>query len=303
MVRDALGNLTGEVTTTFYQSDVVTNIVEIKADGSSLLLLHRSGQVFALGTNSNFYMGTGRGTDELYGLSESAPYPVAGGETGTTYLGSALTLATGTEHYMAMVRNADGSHGVVAWGRNSEGQLGNNSTDPGRYPTYVLMTATQRLTNVVDIYAGGNSSAALVAHTPSGTVNDTRGFATSLIYMWGANQNRQLGNGGIDNALLPGRVLRGTSHNDASLNDNYQGYFNRVTDLSISDNYTLAVQNTGMVFGWNSSTVNAQPDQVGRRDVNELVVVTAELYENNTYVKSFAVNTQLSNVGTAEVDT
>ena len=174
-LTDDLGNPTGVDTTTFYQSSYVTNIVEIKADGEGLLLLHASGQVFAMGRNTSGYLGTGRNRSELYGIDESAPYPVAGGDMGTTYLTNALTLAAGAQHSLAMVRHADGSHGLMAWGRNTEGQMGDNSNLARRYPVHVMNEDNSAwLTGVVAVYAGGNSSAALVAHTPSKQIEDDR---------------------------------------------------------------------------------------------------------------------------------
>ena len=273
-------------TTTFYQSSFVNNIVEIKADGSILLLLHRTGQVFAMGIGTNWTMGTGRGTTDQYGLDETAPYPVAGGETGDVYLTNVLTMAAGTNHNVAMVQVMQNrtvvDHQMVAWGYNDHGQLGNGDTFNRDYPVYVLSSKEPevRLGQVVSVYAGGNSSGALLANTaPSAAASKAYLTGnTNLLYLWGANNNYQLGDGTDTDRTLPVRVLKGATHNNASLasDSNYNGYFNRTVDLSLSNSYTMAVQDTGMVFGWNSNTLNHLPDQVGHRDTNALEFATGQ---------------------------
>ena len=230
----------------FYQSSYVTNIVEIEATADGLILLHRSGEVFALGSNAGWQLGTG------YGLDESAPYPVVAGATGDGYLKNVLTIAAGDQHAAAMLSSGvKGSydHKMVTWGVGTSGQLGNNGLLGSLEPVYVLdPTGLKELSGVVEIYAGGNSTGAIVM--PVGSTVGSHG--TDLLYLWGSNANGQLGSGDNTNALLPIRVARGTSHNDTSLNADYQDHFNRAIYVSLSNAYAMGVQDTGLVFGWSN---------------------------------------------------
>ena len=221
-------------------------------------------------------------------------------------------MAAGTNHNVAMVQVMQNrtvvDHQMVAWGYNDHGQLGNGDTFNRDYPVYVLSSKEPevRLGQVVSVYAGGNSSGALLANTaPSAAASKAYLTGnTNLLYLWGANNNYQLGDGTDTDRTLPVRVLKGATHNNASLasDSNYNGYFNRTVDLSLSNSYTMAVQDTGMVFGWNSNTLNHLPDQVGHRDTNALEFATAYLYEQGKTdpVKRYVMESQINTLPAGE---
>ncbi|MCO1602739.1 cell wall-binding repeat-containing protein [Desulfosporosinus nitroreducens] len=99
--------------------------------------------------------------------------PAFGADTPDQSRGASLsTVSAGIAHSLAI--SSDGT--VWAWGDNSEGQLGNNSSDLQNSPTPVQVSD---LTNVVAVAAGGAHSLAL---KKDGTV-----------WGWGTNELFQLG--------------------------------------------------------------------------------------------------------------
>lgn len=80
--------------------------------------------------------------------------------------------------------------GVVCWGLNSSGQLGDGETSNQLVPVYVKnLTGTEKLTGVVNMTAGSIHTCVL------SDMNE--------VYCWGANNSGQLGNGTTINSSLP----------------------------------------------------------------------------------------------------
>jgi alpha-tubulin suppressor-like RCC1 family protein len=106
-----------------------------------------------------------------------------------THLENVIAVSAGGEHSLALL----GSGEVVAWGRNTEGALGDGTTTTRAQPVYVCkvgaggpcqtaLDAGERLTGVIAISAGnGNSNIALLS-------NET-------VVTWGSNTGGQLGIG------------------------------------------------------------------------------------------------------------
>jgi alpha-tubulin suppressor-like RCC1 family protein len=101
-------------------------------------------------------------------------------------LSGAVAVAAGTYHSLALLANGT----VMAWGENSEGQLGiGNDTGPEichAYPCSTKPLLVPGLSNVVAIAAGANESLALLA---DGTV-----------MAWGDDENGQGGSGPSSNS-------------------------------------------------------------------------------------------------------
>lgn len=80
--------------------------------------------------------------------------------------------------------------GVVCWGLNSSGQLGNGKTANELIPVYVKnVTGDGKLSGVVNLTAGSIHTCALTSKNE--------------VYCWGANGSGQLGNGSTTNSSLP----------------------------------------------------------------------------------------------------
>lgn len=119
---------------------LVVGVPAISAGGAHSLGLQQDGSVWGWGSNQLGQVGDGTTTSRL------APVRLS------SLTGVFVAVSAGTGHSLAL--KSDGS--VWAWGRNSEGQVGDNTTIPRRLPVKVSL-----LTNIVAVSAGGAHSLAL----------------------------------------------------------------------------------------------------------------------------------------------
>jgi len=108
---------------------------------------------------------------------------------------------------------------VMAWGRNSDGQLGDDTNTDSSIPVQVV-----NLTDVIRISTGNFHSVAL---KDDGTA-----------WCFGNNNSGQLGNGGTVNSNVPVQVSGLTN----------------VTDIAAGDFHTLAIKDDGTVWAWGSNS-------------------------------------------------
>jgi alpha-tubulin suppressor-like RCC1 family protein len=191
-----------------------------------------SSKVAAWGYNGSGQLGDGTTTYEAL-----TPVEVHG-LTGVT----AVAARGGT----SLALRRDGT--VWAWGANSDGALGNGSTDDASAPVQV-----RGLTGATAIDTGGLFSMAL------------RGDGT--VWAWGFNGDGELGNGTTTDALTPVQV-RGLTG---------------VTAIAAGGRYSMALRSDGTVWAWgrnpagqlgNGTTTNAAtPVQV--RGLTGVVAIAA----------------------------
>ena len=158
-------------------------VVAIAAGGSHNLALCADGSVVAWGSNSSGQLG-GTGTGTNWSL------PIMVNQTGVLAGKTVVAVAAGGNHSLALC--ADGT--LAAWGYNSYGQLGNNSTTNSPVPVLVDTTRMLAGKTVTAIAAGDSHSLALCA---DGTLT-----------AWGYNNYGQLGNNSLTNATSPVLVQR-----------------------------------------------------------------------------------------------
>ena len=133
-------------------------------------------------------------------------------------------LSCGDAHTLALKTNGE----VWAWGGNSNGQLGNNTTTQSNAPVQVKgLLNSGFLTNATAIAAGANHSLAILC--------DGR------IVAWGSNSNGQLGNGTRTQSLFPVLV---------------QGLPSGLSAFSIAagDLHSIAVMENGSVWTWGGNS-------------------------------------------------
>jgi len=123
------------------------------------------------GSNSYGKLGIGNDTvaHSLY------PAPVVGLSSGVAAIG------TGSDHACALRSSA----GVVCWGANDDGQLGNNTLTDSTSP----VVTTGLASGVVTVRAGGSHSCAILSG--------------GRLVCWGANGSGQLGDNSTTDALSP----------------------------------------------------------------------------------------------------
>jgi alpha-tubulin suppressor-like RCC1 family protein len=192
--------------------------VEVKLLGSGVraivigaysVALKLDGSVFTWGTNSFGSLGDGSSPD----VARTSPEQVIAPGSGI------FAIAGGARGSHVLARKDD--HTVLAWGANSAGQLGDNTTVNRFVPTEV-----PGLTDVVEVAVGGSHS---LARKSDGTV-----------LAWGSNGSGQLGNGSIQASV--------SFVNVANL-----GTGTPIRSVSACATHALALRSDGSVLAWGSN--------------------------------------------------
>ena len=192
-------------------------VVAVAAGGYHSLALCSDGTVAAWGNNYSGQLGNNSTTN--------SSVPVAVTTTGVLAGKTVVAVAAGNDHSLALC--SDGT--VAAWGINSSGQLGNNSTTNSRVPVAVTTTGVLAGKTVVAVAAGAAHSLALCS---DGTVA-----------AWGYNGNGQLGTNSTTNSSVPAAVtttgvLAGKT----------------VVAVAAGDYHNLALCSDGTVAAWGQNT-------------------------------------------------
>lgn len=218
------GNL-GDTTTTDRSTPVATTVSGVLA-GKTITSLRTSswafhslaltsdGKVYGWGENAGGQLGNGS-------TAAAVASPVAVDMSGALLGKTVVAVAAGAFHSLALT--SDGL--LFAWGKNTNGELGNNSTADSSVPTLVDMTGVLAGKTIVQIAAGQGCSAVL--------------DSTGKVYAWGQNNYGQLGDGttteshvavAVDTSgVLSGKV---------------------VSQLSLGSSHSLVLTSDGMAFAW-----------------------------------------------------
>jgi len=163
----------GTVPVLVNQSGVLAgkSIVAIRAGTNFSLVLCSDGTLATWGSNTFGALGDSS--------SFNRNQPVLVNTTGVLASRTPVAIATGGSHALALC--SDGA--LVAWGSNSSGALGNNSTTDSRVPVLVTAAGTAlEGKTIVSLSAGGSASSYALA-------------ADNTLIAWGANYAGQLGLG------------------------------------------------------------------------------------------------------------
>lgn len=153
-------------------------VIAVAASSESSVALCSDGTLATWGGNKNGILGN----------NSTASYverPVLVDLSGVLIKKSVVAISATNNHILALC--SDGT--VAAWGDNSFGQLGNNSTTSSSVPVLVDMTGVLAGKQVTAIAAGSNHSLVLCA---DGT-----------LAAWGYNAGGQLGNNSVTNRSVP----------------------------------------------------------------------------------------------------
>uniref|UniRef100_A8M5C0 LPXTG-motif cell wall anchor domain n=2 Tax=Salinispora arenicola TaxID=168697 RepID=A8M5C0_SALAI len=186
-----------------------TTATAISAGADYSLSLSSTGGAFAWGNNDQGQLG-----DETT-LSTSTPVNVAL-QPGTTL----LAVAGGSGHSLAITSD----NAAIAWGDNSQGQLGDGTTTDALAPVNVALAPGTEITAVA---AGRLHSVAL---TSAGTA-----------FTWGNNASGQLGNGTNTTSSTPVAVSLPTGTTLTAI-------------AAHNSNHTVAITNTETALAWGDNS-------------------------------------------------
>ena len=197
--------------------------------GNDLVLVWANNRALAWGYNSYGQVGDGTTTQRLL----PTPVSSAGVLAGRTI----VAVATGEYHALALC--SDGT--IAAWGNNSYGQLGNNSTSKSSVP--VAVSAVGGISalygkTVVAVAAGYYHSMALCS---DGTIAS-----------WGENNNGQLGNNSLTNSSVPVAV------NSASAGSSLYG--KSIVAVSAGAYHNIALCSDGTLAAWGRNSAGQLGD-------------------------------------------
>jgi alpha-tubulin suppressor-like RCC1 family protein len=196
----------GDGTTTSRSTPVLvtglaSGVTAIAADYSNTCALTSGAGVLCWGYNSTGELGDGKTTNSW------APVPVTGLTSGVT------AIAAGGQSTCALTSTG----GVLCWGWNGDGELGDGTTSWRSTPVPVTGLAS----GVTAIAAGGGAMCAL---TSAGGV-----------FCWGYNRDGELGNGTTTNSSTPVQVT---------------GLTRGVTAIAAEAQHVCALTSAGGVLCW-----------------------------------------------------
>ncbi|MEI6604533.1 MAG: cadherin-like beta sandwich domain-containing protein [Verrucomicrobiota bacterium] len=157
-------------------------VIAIAAGYWHCLVLCSDGTLATWGYNANSQLGTGTTAD--------SKVPAAVIQSGVLAGKSVIAISSGSSHNLAL--SSDGS--IAAWGYNSSGQLGNNSTTTSSAPVLVDRSG---------VLAGKTATAIAAGDTHSMVMCSDGSLVT-----WGYNSYGQLGNNNTTSSNVPVAVTQ-----------------------------------------------------------------------------------------------
>jgi alpha-tubulin suppressor-like RCC1 family protein len=152
----------------------LTNVIQVACGQTHSCALKSDNTVWCWGLNGNGQLGNNSPADS------KVPVQVAG--VMAAKLNNAVEIAAGDLHTCARQLNGN----EVCWGKNSNGQLGNNSMNDTMRPVQVTPVPS----SIVEGIGNGGSHSCSYLDTQS-------------LVCWGNNATGQLGNGSTAQSLVP----------------------------------------------------------------------------------------------------
>jgi len=201
------------------------------AGGGHHGLAVKDGEVWSWGANGSGQLGNNSSDEGYY------PFPIY---TGSGLTGVVTAVDAGDKHSLALTNGT-----VWAWGEDSNGQLGCNSTKDKSHPVQVHGPGNVGyLSGVTDVAAGWHHSLAV---TDDGSV-----------WSWGDGWYGQLGVNSNNDKSTPVQV-----HGAGNV-----GHLSGVTDVDAGDYHSLAVTSDGSVWAWGDNSYGQLG--IGNRDDHQI---------------------------------
>jgi alpha-tubulin suppressor-like RCC1 family protein len=162
---------------------------------------------------------------------------------------SIIDMALYSSHTLALSQMGR----VYAWGNNFSGQLGNGTTERALEPVEITsMFLLSEGEQIIDVESGIAFSGAL--------------SSTGEVYLWGENENHQLGNGDYVDVLVPTNVTANFPL--------FEG--EQIIKLSLGGNHGAVLTDLNRVFSWGTNSVG----QVGNLETMTYVGLPVEITSN-----------------------
>lgn len=181
-------------------------------------VLKTDGSVWCAGANDRGQLGFG-----VAGVG--SPMPMQVRDETTALIADAISISAGREHACAVREGGS----VWCWGRNFEGQLGDDVGGTSAAAVQVHTTAGEPLGGIVDVRAGYNHTCA----------RDDGG----RIWCWGANGNNDLGDGTTTSRARAAPVLV------AAMGEPFTG----ATELLVGAGMSCARKTNGELWCWGNN--------------------------------------------------
>jgi alpha-tubulin suppressor-like RCC1 family protein len=238
-------------------------VVAIASGRYHTLALDNTGYVHAWGLNGNGQLGIDDNADRSVPMEVSR---VAG--TSSLSDKTVVAIACGDWHTVAL----DSTGKVHAWGRNNNGQLGDNDTENSWVPV-----------NVSSVVGTSSLYGKTIVAVACGAAHTVALDSTGQVHVWGNNEYGALGNGSTANSSVPMAV---------SSYGTLKGKI--VIAISCGALHTVALDNMGQVHAWgynpygqlgNNSTIDSTvPVEVSR------IVITSSLSDKTVVAISCGGN-------------
>jgi hypothetical protein len=180
--------------------------------------LSLNGRVFMWGNNGHGNLGDDTFTARSTPTEITSAFSLTSGD-------KIISLSLGSNHSSALSSNGR----VFMWGYNYDGQSGDGTTTIRNVPTEITSRFSLATGDkIILLSLGEGHSSALSSH--------------GRVFMWGYNDNGQLGNGSTTNIVTPTEI---TSSISLTASD-------KIISLSLGSNHSSALSSHGRVFMWGS---------------------------------------------------
>ena len=220
----------------------LSGVVAIAAGGEESLAVLGNGTVMAWGENSEGQLGNGSKVSSDVPVAVCAAGPQAPCPTGP-YLTGVTTVAAGSAYSMARLSNGT----VVAWGGNTQGELGNGTETSSTVPVAVCALGTvgpctsgPYLSGVKALAAGGFGP----------NVGELQSYSLALlengtVRAWGVNERGELGDASSTGPEKCDEMLQPCSKTPVAVSG-----LSGVSEVAARGAHSLALLANGAVMSW-----------------------------------------------------